>query len=128
MPISDPRWLVGALALAGCSDGQGDRQAAAQNGPAAEQKSGLPIDCALAGAAAFARDCTVEQSGTGNVVVLTLRHRDGGFRRLRVTQDGHGVAAADGAQPASVSIAGDRQIEVAIAGDRYRLPATVGTP
>lgn len=128
MRISDPRWLAGALALAGCSGGEADRQAVAQNSPAAEQKPGLAIDCALAGAAAFARDCTVEQSGVGNAVVLTVRHPDGGFRRLRVTQDGHGVAAADGAQPASVSIAGDRQIEVSVAGDRYRLPATVGTP
>ncbi|MGO1305196.1 MAG: hypothetical protein ACTMKV_10480, partial [Sphingomonas parapaucimobilis] len=78
--------------LAGCSGGEADRQAAAQNGPAAEQKPGLAIDCALAGARAFADDCTVEQSGMGDAVILTVRHPDGGFRRLRVTRDGHGVA------------------------------------
>ena len=128
MRISDPWWLAGALTLAGCSGGQEERQAAAQNSPAAEQKPGLVIDCALAGASALARACTVEQSGAGDAVILTVRHPDGGFRRLQVTQDGHGVAAADGAQPASVTIAGDRQIEVAVDGDRYRLPATVGTP
>ncbi|APX66360.1 hypothetical protein V3I01_08620 [Sphingomonas sp. gentR] len=127
MRISDPRWLVGALALAGCSGGQEERQAAAQNGPAAEQKPGLAIECALAGAQAFASDCTVEQSGAGNAVVLTVRHPDGGFRRLQVTRDGRGVEAADGAQPASVTVAGDRTIEIAVGGDRYRLPATVGT-
>lgn len=128
MRISDPRWLAGALALAGCSGSEADRQVAAQNRPAAEQKPGLAIDCALAGAAAFTRDCTVEQSGAADAVILTVRHPDGGFRRLLVTQDGQGVAVADGAQPASVSIAGDRQIEVAVGDDRYRLPATVGTP
>ena len=128
MRISDPQWLVGALALAGCSGGEADRQAAAQNGPVAEQKPGLAIHCALAGVEAFADDCTVEQSGMGDAVILTVRHPDGGFRRLRVTRDAHGVAVADGAQPASVSLAGGRQIEVAVGGDRYRLPATVGKP
>lgn len=49
MRISDPWWLAGALTLAGCSGGQEERQAAAQNSPAAEQKPGLVIDCALAG-------------------------------------------------------------------------------
>lgn len=126
MRISDPRWLVGALALAGCSGGQEERQAAAQNSPAAEQKPGLTIECALAGAQAFASDCTVEQSGAGDAVVLTVRHSDGGFRRLRVTHDGRGVDVADGAQPASVTMVGDRTIEIAIGGDRYRLPAAAG--
>ncbi|WP_322963704.1 hypothetical protein [Sphingomonas fuzhouensis] len=128
MRISDAPWLAGALALAGCSGGQGDRQAAAENSPAAEQKPGLSIACALAGAAVFAKDCTVEQSATGGPVILTVRHPDGGFRRLQVTQDGRGVASADGALPASVSIAGDRQIEIRVGDDRYRLPATIGTP
>jgi hypothetical protein len=33
--------------------------------------------------------------------------------------------AADGADRAIVTIVADNQIEVALAGDRYRLPATV---
>ncbi|WP_230480439.1 hypothetical protein [Sphingomonas sp. Leaf21] len=123
MRISDRLLLVGALALAGCSGGQGSEQS---DGPAAAQKPGLPIDCALAGAQGFSRDCTVEQSAAGQDVILTVRHPDGGFRRLRVTHDGKGVASADGAQPTRVSVADARQIEVQVGEDRYRLPATVG--
>jgi hypothetical protein len=57
--------------------------------------------------------------------LLTLRHPNGGFRRLQVMTDGRGVVAADGAQPARVSTVGDSVIEVSIADDRYRLPAVV---
>ncbi|MGE7207528.1 hypothetical protein ACQKJZ_17885 [Sphingomonas sp. NPDC019816] len=125
MRISDAAYLAGALVLAGCSGGQNEQ---ADDGRAAmaSQKPGLAIECALGGEQGFRRDCTVEQSAAGQAVVLTLRHPDGGFRRLQVTQDGRGVAAADGALPARVSVQGDRQIEVAMGADRYRLPATVG--
>ena len=62
----------------------------------------------------------------GNPVIwITIRAPSGSFRRLLVTTDGRGVVAADGADPALVTpIAADR-IQVAIAGDRYLLPATV---
>ncbi|MBC7985121.1 MAG: hypothetical protein H7X93_00390 [Sphingomonadaceae bacterium] len=81
--------------------------------------------CALAGASRFAPDCTLEQVESPNGLVLTIRHPDGGFRRLLVTRDGRGVIAADGAEEAVVSTVSEREIEVALAGDRYRLPATV---
>lgn len=83
------------------------------------------IACALAGAAAFKRECIVERVAGPEGMILTIRAPDGGFRRLLVTQDGRGVIAADGAVPAVVSVAGDRQIEVELDGDRYLLPATV---
>jgi hypothetical protein len=57
--------------------------------------------------------------------VLTLRQPDGGFRRLRVTGDGRGVIAADGAEQASVTLVAPVTIEVAIGNMRYRLPAVV---
>jgi len=38
------------------------------------------------------------------------------------------VVAADGADAASVKVVGADAIEVAIGGDRYRLPATVKGP
>jgi hypothetical protein len=82
------------------------------------------IDCALDGAAAFERVCTVERTA-GRETRLTLRDPSGGFRRLTVTRDGRGVAAADGAEPATVTIAGKDLIEVSIGSDRYRLPARV---
>jgi hypothetical protein len=81
------------------------------------------IACAR-GDAALERSCTVEQMPGDGGTVLTVRHADGGFRRLRVTADGQGVAAADGAEPARVTLTGDREIEVAIGDSRYRLPAT----
>lgn len=83
------------------------------------------VECALAGAPAFDRICTVERSEGEEGLTLTIRAPDGGFRRLIVTNDGRGVVAADGAIPAIVTIVSDDKIEVAIADDRYRLPATI---
>jgi hypothetical protein len=82
------------------------------------------VDCAVDGAA-FAHSCTVERVTGDEGLVLTLRAPSGGFRRLLVTKDGRGVVAADGAEPAKVTVLGPGRIEVVIGGDRYRLPATV---
>ncbi len=105
------------LALIGCGGADHD----APQPPAAGR-----IACSTAPAAPFARDCTVEQATVGDAVVLTVRNADGGFRRLQVTRDGRGLIAADGAEAAKVSVTGPDEIEVAIGGARYRLPATVG--
>ena len=67
----------------------------------------------------------VERSDSPGGLVLTIRHPDGAFRRLRVTKDGRGVVAADGAEPAAVRIIGADRIAVTVAGERYELPATV---
>lgn len=83
------------------------------------------IECAIAGAQAFERACLIERLASPEGLTLTIRAPDGGFRRLLVTKDGRGVVAADGALPAIVTVIGDKRIEVAIGGDRYRLPATV---
>ena len=90
--------------------------------PAAEVEA--KIECAVEGAAAFDRLCTVERSA-GPETLLTLRGPGGSFRRLVVTRDGRGVAAADGAEPATVTVLGKNLIEVSIGSDRYRLPARV---
>lgn len=82
------------------------------------------IECAVAGNA-FASVCAVERATGPDGLTLTLRSPSGGFRRLLVTSDGRGVVAADGAEPATVTPLGPDRIEVAIGGDRYRLPATV---
>ena len=74
--------------------------------------------------APLSRDCSVEATQDANRgLILTLRHPDGGFHRLLVTDDGRGVVAADGARYALVSKVEPGGIEVAIDGDRYRLPA-----
>jgi len=87
------------------------------------------IECAAAGTEAFETVCTIERmTNAQGDLVLTVRDPSGGFRRLLVTRDGRGVVAADGAEPAKVTVIDGNRIEVAIAGDRYRLPATVKTP
>lgn len=83
------------------------------------------ISCAVSGASVFAARCQVETAQTKDGLILTLRHPDGGFRRLLVVKDGRGVIAADGADPAIVKPIANNLIEVALAGDTYRLPATV---
>ena len=73
----------------------------------------------------LARGCTIEQTQGQGGLLLTVRHEDGAFHRLQVTTDGRGVIAADGAEEAKVTLVGTDGIEVALGGDRYRLPATV---
>ncbi|HYD24099.1 MAG TPA: hypothetical protein VEB68_04825 [Croceibacterium sp.] len=82
------------------------------------------IACALAGAGAFERVCGVERRREGEGLVLVVRHPDGGFRRFAVLDDGRGLAAADGAEPAAVAMHGEG-IEVAVGADRYRFPARI---
>lgn len=114
--------------LAGCAEAEPDAAIIAnvEREAAATAEEDGRLLCALDGASAFQRACTVDRDETEAGLVLTVRHPDGAFRRLLVTKDGRGVVAADGAEAASVSIVGGRSIEVALAGDRYRLPATVG--
>lgn len=83
------------------------------------------IPCATGGSSEFTTSCTIDRGHTQDGLILTIRHPDGGFHRLRVTTDGRGVIAADGARQATVSVVGDGAIEVAIDDARYRLPATV---
>lgn len=80
------------------------------------------VECRIGASTVFERHCRVED-GEENVIVI--RKPDGGFRRLRFVDDGLGVVAADGAEPAIVTIVGDGQIDVAIGGDNFRLPATI---
>jgi hypothetical protein len=96
---------------------------AACGGPPAP-KAETRIECAVDGAADFARVCTVERTPGPNAL-FTVRAPSGSFRRLAATSDGRGVMAADGAEPATVRIVGPGLIEVSIGGDRYRLPATI---
>lgn len=82
------------------------------------------IECALAGAGPFARDCAVEQIGEPGARTLVVRHPDGGFRRFEVLTDGRGLASADGADQARIAVRGEG-IEVSVGADRYRFPATI---
>lgn len=83
------------------------------------------IECRTGDAAAFDRVCTMDSTDSAEGRILTIRKADGGFRRLRVTTDGHGVVAADGAERVRVTILEGGRIEAEIGGDRFRLPARV---
>jgi hypothetical protein len=116
-----------ALLLVGCGEQRTDHAALAkveaQQRAAAEDEG--RIVCARQGSADFARTCTVDRADSDAGLILTIRHPDGAFHRLLVTRDGRGVVAADGAEKAVVTILDPGTIEVALGGDRYRLPATV---
>lgn len=122
---------LAALGLASCGGGEGNdaaagggnvEQAAASAAPIGDDGS---IECAIAGRS-FARDCTLEQREGPGGLMLTIRNGDGGFRRLLLPRDGSGAVAADGAERARVTVVADGRAEVAIGGDRYRLPAAIG--
>src|SRR5688500_15270329 len=82
------------------------------------------IECAVEGAAAFVRACQVERREIDGAAILVVRHPDGAFRRFEVMRDGTGLAAADGAERAEVSLR-EQGIEVAVGADRYRFPARI---
>ena len=79
------------------------------------------IACAIGGGD-YADVCTIDRTRTADGALLTIRHPDGGFRRLRVSGDGKTIAAADGAALAQVIGRGEAGIEIAIGDARYRLP------
>jgi hypothetical protein len=110
------------LSACGEPDPDAEQQAAKAEQTAVARASDDGIDCALAGAEGFERACLVERGEGGS---LTIRHPDGGFRRLLITDDRRGVVAADGAAEARVEIIAGKVIEVSIEDDRYRLPATI---
>ncbi len=127
--ISEVLAAAGALlALAACDPGPAKTKAEHAEdarAQAARDAAEGRIPCALSGGDDFTTRCTIDRTQTQDGLILTVRHPDGGFHRLRVTRDGRGVIAADGAQAATVTIIDKDAIEVAIDGARYRLPATV---
>jgi hypothetical protein len=99
------------LALAGCNG----------TPPGDPLPEGVKVECALAGATQFTPDCTMERAQDGAQKFVTLRHPDGGFRRLEIGVEGRGIIAADGADQAVVT-PGEGVVEVTVGPDRYRLP------
>ena len=108
---------AGALALAACGSNENQRD------PNAEV-----VECALDGAADYAKDCTIERNGSEEGLVLTIGREDKGYRRFVVTKDGTGVRAADGAEAATIAIVDNGMVDVTVGKDRYRLPATIKQP
>jgi len=109
----------GLLLLAACQGGEEPEQQSS-----AQSASDNTIECALDGAAEFKRVCEVEKAEVDGVKSLTVRHPDGGFRRFDVLSDGHGLAAADGADEAKLAVEGEI-LAVTVDNDRYRFPVTL---
>ncbi len=105
------------VACGGQADGTSGKETVAENS--------FQILCMVNGETQFAPLCTLRQSTSDDGQILTLSSPSGGFRRLRVTDDGRGVVAADGAVPADVMPLGAKLIEVTIGNDHYRIPANV---
>lgn len=120
-----------ALSVTGCGDGKQATKIALEEAESQAEQAAAEdgrIACAVSGATQFSRTCQLEQGQTQAGLILTVRHPDGGFRRLQVVKDGRGVIAADGADQAVVTPRKTNEIEVMLAGDRYLLPATVKAP
>ena len=121
--------MAGLVLLAACGSNQTADQgtlATAEAESRAKAADDGRVDCMSAGEKSFQRACTIDRSRDAEGhLVLTLSHQDGSFRRLMVATDGRGVVAADGAEQAIVTTISPREIEVALGGNRYRLPATV---
>lgn len=111
-------FIAAALFLASCEAG---------DNPLPSRDSVL-ISCALAGSDGFVRSCRAVRTPRGEGSQLTLFSPDGGFRRVRVSADGAAIVAADGAEPARIVRVTGGEVEIAIANDRYRLPASAAPP
>ena len=70
----------------------------------------------------FELRCLLERDPAGDARLI-VRKPDGGFRRLRVTRDGRGVEAADGAERGEIVLIDAQHVELRIGGDAFRLPA-----
>jgi hypothetical protein len=130
--------ILSAVMLAACGGGPADDEGpsglpevvatsdrdspAAASAPKAAAPAALTIACAPPGEAELREACAVDRLSDARGTVLTIRLPDGGFRRLRVSEDGRDVTAADGSQPARVTRSAGG-VDVEVGGARFRLPA-----
>lgn len=116
--------LAALLFLAACSAQPADQSTNSAAAPAPGQPD-RRIECRSTEAEPYARTCAIETFDSDDGRLLTVRKPDGGFRRLRVSNDGRGLVAADGAEQATMTNLRDGRILVSIGGDQFRLPGTV---
>lgn len=137
MPIfKAPPLLIAALSvlsLSACSlfddgfDDETNAEVEAVEETVAEWQEAEPdnlIECALAGAEVFARECLVERTERSWQTVLVVHHPDGGFRRFDVMDEGTAprLETSDGADQALIEANGD-QMQVTVASDIYLFPS-----
>jgi len=116
--------LVLVAALAACSRGEQASGSAAKQATAPEDGS---VRCALGGARDFTPDCIREVTKGPDGEIWIVRHPDGGFRRFVLIDNGTRIATADGADEVQAERIG-ADLEVRVAGERYRFPAAPEAP
>ncbi len=109
--------------IAACGRPDNEVLAEAEERAAAQAPDDGKIECAINGDADFTNGCETERLSGEDGVTLIVRHPDGGFRRFNVLTDGRGLAAADGAEQAKISIVEDDKILVSVGPDKYIMPA-----
>lgn len=126
MPISRRfLLLLATFGLWACGKNDNENLRDAEKEAALEAPLDGKIECALAGSASFERNCTTEQIGGRDGLLLVIRHADGGFRRFRILTDGRGLAPADGFDDTKIKVIENGLIEVSSGDDIYRLPARI---
>lgn len=80
------------------------------------------VSCRLNDAPDFADDCSLELRGEDDkgARLFVLRHKDGGFRRLRISADGT-LSAADGSYPLVLEKDAGQSLYISLGPDHYRL-------
>ena len=116
--------FIATLLLAACNEAPPGEMTNGAAAPAPGEPDNR-IECRTGDTTDFDRVCTMDSADSPEGRILTIRRADGGFRRLRVTTDGRGVVAADGAERVRVTILEGGRIEAEIGGYRFRLPARV---
>lgn len=129
LSLSKGSLLAMTMLLAACSPEAGENTPAAaeeaKEAPTRSANGNEMIECAIGGAQWFLRECEVEKgSAEDGSRILIVRHPDGGFRRFTVLTDGRGLEPADGAEQAQADLV-DGRLDIRVADDRYRFPATV---
>ncbi len=117
-----------AAVLAACSSESGTSAAAGEGSSGAPAVS-VKVPCALAGAKSYTAECAVERDSRDGKVLVTLRHPDGGFRRLIELDGGKRFAAADGSDEVAIEANG-KEIEVTLGDDHYlfSVPSVTSAP
>ena len=93
--------------------------------PGIAEQAGIAIECALDGSDEFVRQCRLSEQIPGANAEFVVRHPDGGFRRLELSESPTGFDAGDGAEEATSERQGDWVI-LTIDDDRYRWKEPVG--
>ena len=90
------------------------------NAVASASPSGPAITCATGGSTSLGPGCLLERLPGGTQLVLY--HPDGGFRRLTRNPESGALVASDDAELLVVEERSADMVQLAVAGDRYRIP------